>query len=122
MANPVWPASLPAFVETDGFDDAFPETVVRTPMESGPAKQRRRFTAAPEPLRAGLVLTKAQHDTLKTFFVTTCKGGSLAFDWVHPISQAAASYRFKAPPRVAPLGQVAGLAMVKASLDLEILP
>jgi hypothetical protein len=122
MANPVWPVSLPQHLEIDGFENAFPETVERTPMESGPAKQRRRFTAAPEPVKGAVILSNAQHATLKTFFKTTCVGGAIAFDWVHPVTQGAATFRWKAPPRIMPLGQVGGLAMVKASLDLEALP
>jgi len=123
MPNPVWPPSLPQHVETPDLENTFPDSAVRTKMDAGPGKARRRFTAAPEPIKAAIIVTAAQLATLKTFFVTTLASGALRFDWVHPITQAAATFRFRGAPQVKALGNSGGgVAMTKVTLDLEIVP
>ncbi|QLH37711.1 MAG: hypothetical protein HWD60_00095 [Defluviicoccus sp.] len=41
----VWPSSLPQKPLVDGFSETAPNLVVRSPMDVGPAKVRRRATA-----------------------------------------------------------------------------
>ncbi len=45
MSNPVWPPSLPQRPLAQGFSEQAPDTLIRTQMEAGPPKVRRRFTA-----------------------------------------------------------------------------
>ncbi len=111
MANPTWPASLPQRVAVDGYGEGPPDTTVRTRMDAGPAKVRRRFTAGVRPLSLQI--------DLDGFFGTTLLGGALAFDWVHPRTQAAVTLRFVRPPAYRPL---ASDAAWQAVLQLEILP
>ncbi len=119
MANPTWPASLPQRVAVDGYGEGPPDTTVRSRMDAGPAKVRRRFTAGVRPLSLQLDLDGAQVETLDGFFEATLLGGALAFDWVHPRTQAAATLRFVRPPAYRPL---ASDAAWQAVLQLEILP
>lgn len=114
----VWPPSLPQRQLVDGYEETLPNIVVRTQMEAGAAKVRRRYTAAVTPVRCNVVLTAAQAETLRTFFVDTVAGGALPFDWVNPLSNAAATYRFVEPPRWSALKP----GLVMASLSLEIMP
>jgi hypothetical protein len=44
MTNLVWPAGLPQCPSVGGYQERFTETALRTPMEAGVAKLRRRFT------------------------------------------------------------------------------
>ena len=44
MTNLVWPAGLPQRPSVGGYQERFTETALRTPMEAGAAKLRRRFT------------------------------------------------------------------------------
>ncbi len=118
MPNPVWPVSLPEYVLAAGYQEEEPETAVRTAMETGPAKARRRFTAAPRPIKCAVRLSLAQQATLSAFYQSTLVGGSLAFDWVHPVSRAAVTMRFVGKPKYAP--RTAN--RMDAQLDLEILP
>ena len=83
MTNPVWPASLPQFVDRP-HTEGMPDALLRTPMDAGPAKTRRRFTAGIKPVKAQMDLTAAQAATFETFFDVTLKAGALAFDWVLP--------------------------------------
>src|SRR5437870_11881029 len=100
----VWPASLPQTVFADGYKEEFPMNALRTQMDAGPPKMRRRYTAAFRPFTGTEIFTTAQVATLDTFFVTTLQGGALAFDWSHPRTGAAASVRFTKPPVVTSLG------------------
>ena len=95
-----------------------PDMVVRTEMDAGPAKLRRRFTAAVRPLKGRIEITRAQAATLETFYVTTLAGGALPFDWTSPRTLETVSMRFVSPPRV---GILKGTVWF-ADLDLEILP
>ncbi|MEW6263386.1 MAG: hypothetical protein AB1641_09930 [Thermodesulfobacteriota bacterium] len=113
-----WPATLPQELEVRGFKEEFPNALLRTPMDSGPPKQRQRFTAAPTPITGQQTLTTAQRATLYTFFVDTLGHGADVFDWVHPVTGAACEFRFKAPPSLTPLGQDSWIA----SYELEIMP
>ena len=119
MANPIWPAGLPQLVAVDGYGEQPPDTTLRTRMDAGPAKVRRRFTAGVRPLSVRLDLDATQVGVLDAFYVATLEGGALAFDWVHPRTQAAATLRFVRPPAYRPLSSDAAWS---AALQLELLP
>ena len=79
---PTWPTELQPYPLVSGYQEAPPNTAIRTEMDTGPAKQRRRYTAAPRTITGAVVLkTKAEVDVLDAFFVTTLQGGALSFDW-----------------------------------------
>lgn len=117
MSTPVWPASLPQVLEIQGFSEKLPNVVMRTAMETGPAKRRRRFTAAPTPVKGSLTLTVAQRATLKTFFDSDLQGGALSFDWTHPVTGVTATYAFVSPPELR-----GDSGFLPVMLDLELLP
>jgi len=118
MATIVWPADLPQEVLFDGYDEQLPNVMLRTTMDAGPAKVRRRFTAAIRTISFNIEMTRAQVVLFETFFNDTLKGGSLAFDWVHPRTQAACTYRFTQPPGI----QLVTGALCKVACKMEILP
>lgn len=93
-----WPGTLPQEFLQRGASETAPNLIIRTNMDAGPAKVRRRFTAEVRPIQGNLLLTTAQVATLDTFFVTTVKGGSLAFDWVNQRTAASESFRFVGIP------------------------
>ncbi len=114
---PAWPGILPA-VPLLGHRETAPDMVVRTEMDAGPAKLRRRFTAGVRKFQVPLVLSDAQVQALDNFFVTDTAGGSLRFDYMHPRTGAVIKCRFVAPPEydlVAP-------SKWRATLSLEVLP
>ena len=119
MPNPVWPASLPQDVLVEGYEETFPELALRTEMDAGPAKVRRRFTAGVRTLNVMSAMTRTQVATLDTFFATTTQGGALQFDWVHPRTGSAAALRFTRPPMTAP---EPGGQRWRVELELEVLP
>lgn len=115
---PTWPGTLPQDPEIDGLVEQPPDTILRTQMDAGPAKVRRRFTAGVRPFRMKMLLTKTQVADLETFFVTTLKYGSESFDWHNPRTQASEEFRFVGPPAYNMLGPDTWMA----SFTVEQLP
>ena len=119
MANPIYPVGLPQFVQLDGYDEALPWPVKRTKMQSGPAKQRREFTAAETPFSLATdIMTASQAAIFEAWYYETLAMGSLEWDWVHPRTQAVTTYRFTAGPKPVP---VAG-GRVYYRLAVEAMP
>jgi len=116
----VWPTAggFPQTVAYRDFQEQTPAATIRTQMEAGPDKIRRRFTAAPRPFKVTVPLTTAQVATLDSFYVTTLSYGALPFDWVHPRTSSSAAFRFKGPITYARLGPDAW----QAKFDMEQLP
>jgi len=121
MANPARPATLPQDVFVESYDETFPDMVLRSQMDAGPAKQRRRFTAAVRPLAVVVGLTRAQCDTFDVFYNVTLGGGAISFDWIHPRTQLTVTLRFIGgqPPHLKP---EAGAQRWQAALNLEVMP
>lgn len=115
-----WPATLPPLAELDGYTETPPDLALRSSVEAGPAKTRPRYSTGPTRLSGRLLLTAAQAEALRSFFVTATKGGVLAFDAPQPRTQAAARFRFLRSPELAHLAEGGGLW--RASLELEELP
>jgi len=113
-----WPATLPQYLSTSGFQEKAEAQSIRSNMDAGPAKVRRRFTAKVIEIKGQIEIDSTQHATLETFYDTTLGGGTLTFDWIHPVSGATVSYRFKEPPTYSSAGPV----LFTANLVMEILP
>jgi hypothetical protein len=115
-----WPASLPQSLQVTGFQESYQNQVLRSEMEAGPPKQRRRFSATTDKVAGQIIVTKAQLSTFNSFWDGDIAGGALAFDWQHPITGNPASMRFVEPFNVR-LAQGSNDEYV-VELKLEILP
>ncbi len=113
-----WPSTLPASPLVQNFQELRADTVIRTDMDTGPAKVRQRTTAGVGELQVTYFLSTAQAAALDDFYMTTLSGGALAFDYTHPRTGALLSCRFAAPPEYAAVNG----AYYKAVLTLEVLP
>ena len=98
MTVSAWPSGLPDELLQSGYSQSSPDTTLKTEMEVGPAKIRRRSTAQTYPVKGTMKLTEAQLGTLRTFYETTLLGGSLRFSHKDPVSLTAKEFRFTAPP------------------------
>jgi hypothetical protein len=112
-----WPDELYGTILKSGYNETVPNNVIRTEMDVGPAKIRRRGTAAVRPFTFNLFLSPAQLATFDTFYVTTIKSGSLSFTFRSPRTQVIGDYQFVAPPSYNPSDQ--GYIV---SCQLELLP
>ncbi len=115
---PTWPTSLPTAPMISGLNETLADNLVRTQMDQGPAKVRRRSTANVKPLQIQYVLTVAQKDTLITFFVTTLVSGSLSFTFTDPLTDSSSTVRFTGPPSFKAVSAIAWAT----TLALEVLP
>lgn len=96
------------------------DITIRTQMDAGPAKVRRRYTAGPADVTLRLLCDRAQVQTLDDFVAITLST-TLPFtwrDWRKPAgAENVAVYRFKRHPTY----EDAGPALWYASLELELL-
>ena len=114
---PTWPATLPQLVLRDGFSETTLDVVIRTPVEAGPAKLRRRISTNVRTINCNVILTTAQVAIFDSFYVTDLEGGALSFTWTSQRTGAAATLRFTGVPKYV----TEGLDWM-VNLPLEILP
>lgn len=83
MAIPTWPTinSFPQ-VPQKGFTESVGMNIIRSNMDAGPAKQRRRGSR-PSTMDLSFIMTTAQTQTLETFILTDL-GGVKRFTFKHP--------------------------------------
>ena len=112
-----WPASLPQ-APLIGHTESAPDTVLRTRMDAGPDKLRRRSTAGVRAIAFPLLLTDAQVNTLDHFYLVDLAGGALRFDLALPRTGGAVQMRFTAPPAYT----LVAASKWQAVLRLEVLP
>jgi hypothetical protein len=114
-----WPLTLPQAPLAEGYQESPGETVIRTPMDVGPPKQRRANTAGVKQWTVTWELEASQVETFQTFFEETLEGGALSFELPHPrIDGSAVTVRFVKPPTWRP---VSGDAW-QVQAVLEVLP
>ena len=113
-----WPATLPQKPQAQGFSEETPALTVRTEMDAGAAKVRRRFTAGVRNLNMTFELDNAQVATFDTFYTDTIKSGALPFDFPDPRTGNTVKVRMVNQPNYQSLG---GLHFT-VNLKMEILP
>ena len=99
-----WPGSLQDLLNEENFSFSVGETVIRTDMDIGPAKVRRRTTKSIDKLTGSVNLTTAQFTVFYDFYDITLDGGVNTFMYDDPITGVATEYRFTRPPEVRSLG------------------
>jgi len=112
----IWPTTLPAFTLEDGYNETLNDQTIESQNDTGNAKIRRRYTKLIQTFDVTLQMTQAQRDTFLTFWQTTLAGGSLTFDWVHPLTRSATTFRFRKPP---PAFSSVGGALVRCRFKIE---
>lgn len=103
MADAVWPVGLPTAPLVASYSQVDTDRVIRSSMETGPAKVRLRTTAIIETCSVELKMTRLQVAILLSFYRETCLGGAAAFQWRHHQTGNLIDYRFTGPPECRPL-------------------
>ena len=111
-----WPSTLPQASLLEGALETVQDATIRTEMDVGPAKRRRRYTAVVRRFSVPLILTVDQVATLETFYDSTLSGGVDAFDWLHPRTGASVSLAFVSRYQLQPIGA----GYYRALLELEL--
>ncbi len=113
----LWPTTLPQEPLVEGFSGTPQNTLIRTSMDAGPEKTRRRFTAASEYYTVSWIMTDAQFTTFRGFFNDTIAGGSEEFEMNHPVTGETVLVRFRGPYQFVSTG-----VHWRISAEIEVLP
>jgi hypothetical protein len=120
MASFVWPLDLPQ-VPQRGYSEELGVSILRTTMDLGPAKLRRRGTR-PDVLNVSFLMTSSQVETLENFVENTIKG-TARFDFIHPRKLVVSEVRIVPKEGGTYFNlQYAAPGYYTVSLQLEILP
>lgn len=92
---PEYPATLPQFFIVQGFSERPAAPVVRSQVEAGEPKTRLREDIDIAHIDGRIRMTVAQYEVFRTWYRDDLGHGSLAFDWVHPMTRDAAVCRFR---------------------------
>ena len=79
-----WPNTLDIKPLADGYSEPLPRTILRTPMDAGPANVRRQISISPRLIPIEIPMTAAEVEDFDEFFMETLLGGALMFTWTHP--------------------------------------
>lgn len=112
-----WPVTLPQEFTTDNYQETLANLTIRTSMDVGPAKTRRRTISNTSPVSGQMKLTSAELDILKTFYETDSRGG-IDIQWVHPRTGVACDMRFTQPPSWTSNGD----GTFTVTMQMEVLP
>jgi len=96
MANITWPAELPATLLLEGLSMQPQNNVIRTSMDAGPKKARRRYTAGSKIFSGKQIFSAEQFEIFKRFYHTVLADGVLRFNFTDPITLETGEFRFTA--------------------------
>ncbi len=80
----VWPASLPQKPLIAGYGRSGKSVLIRSPMDSGPAKVRKRTNAGVQPLSLSFRMTTAQLEDFEEWFSGDLGEGAFSFTLPNP--------------------------------------
>jgi len=89
---PSWPSNIPQYFNVAGFNEEPIDNAIRTTMETGDVKIRRRFTGQHYVISGAIDMTAAEFETFRAWWRDNLRDGVLSFDWVHPTSQQSATF------------------------------
>jgi hypothetical protein len=113
-----WPSSFQTYLNTDNFSYSKGSTVIRTEMDIGPKKVRRRFTKSIDAISCTFTIPNTLFTDFMTFFDTTLNGGTYQFRYNHPFTGIESSFRFIGEPKLSPMGNTYS----RVTMDWEVMP
>ena len=125
-ADTTWPAGLTRTPRVSALSEEAPDVLVRSEVDVGPPKLRRRFTGDRRKFTIELDLKRSEVATFDAWFLnnsTGAGGGSRSFAWKHPRLGTTADFRFLSVPTYrprAPRGD--GTEWWLVAFDVEMLP
>jgi len=96
MANITWPELLPATLLIDGLSKQPQSNVIRTTMDAGPQKARRRYTARTIRFGGRQVFDAAELAVFEQFYHVVLADGVLRFNFTDPSTLETGEFRFTA--------------------------
>ena len=87
---------LPA-PQWDGMQSEWQDSLLRSQVDSGPAKQRRRFTGVSQYLTCYWVFNTPELEIFEDWFFEDLGIGANDFNWINPFNNVACVARFRKP-------------------------
>lgn len=107
-----WPSKFR--ILKDSFSEGLPDRVIKSNMDIGPAKKRRRTILASYPINFSCHIEMADVDEFKQFYLTN---DISIIDFVHPRNHTTLKARFNSVPKL-----ILNETFYECSVELEILP
>lgn len=92
--------------------------VLRSQVDAGTAKVRRRYTEAVNNVSASISADKTQIKTFDDFYHIDLQSGVNRFTFLDPVTETEKEYRFREPPSYTPITDTQWLI----SMALEVTP
>lgn len=115
-------AAFPAIgtLLTGQFSEAPRPNVIRTDMEDGTTKQRKKLTNNWMEANITYLFDLTEYATFRTFFYDTLENGSIYFDYTHPIHGAISTRIINGAYSVTPLNNLLNHVHVSFSIEYEV--
>jgi len=104
-----WPAGLPDCPQTWNETDI--SQIIRSEVDVGVAKTRRRYTRERLRISATLTLAKSDYESFRLFYNVTLKDGLETFNYEHPYTGAVLECRFIDSPSISMSNRAFQIAM-----------
>ena len=117
MAAVPWPVGVPDCWQVDPYSEQERPTVIRSEIEVGQPRVRRRYIEAITDVSANLVCNGPQLRILLRWFNQDLSWGVRRFSAVSPSTGKAEEFRFKTPPLVSQMTK----DLWNVALDVEML-
>lgn len=98
-----WPLDVPECYLLSGYLEEQQPVVIRSPVDAGPQKVRRRYTQPITGIVTGLAVDKDELEAFWLWFNVTLQGGVKTFDMTNPVTSEVDEARFLQPPRMTPI-------------------
>ncbi len=118
MALVPWKTGLPTCAQTWSEQDQ--PNVIRTEMDVGPPKVRRRSTLRNRLVQVSWTMPATLYQQLVEFYETDTLQGIHEFEYAHPITKTLDRYRFTGPPSYQFIGGKNGVAAFQVSCEWEL--
>jgi hypothetical protein len=94
MASITWPDALPCGLLMEGLSIEPQNNVIRTAMDAGPKKARRRYTARTVQFSGKQIFSPEEFIIFDSFYHTALADGALRFNFTNPVTLETAEFRF----------------------------
>lgn len=94
MTNIMWPTSIPQLLRLDGQKAQRKNNVIRTQMDAGPSKARKRYTVSEKLFEGTIIVTEEERQILENWYRDTLGDGTLRFAMKDPQSLQLSEFRF----------------------------
>lgn len=111
------PLSLQQILNEASWGYSKGETVLKSDMEVGPPKRRRRTTKSVDIMSCSITVDAAEYATFENFYDTTIAAGTIPFIFNHPIKGTYAEWKFDGSFRASSLG--AGIFQISMTWELQ---